>query len=44
MAWMLFDERLDRLSLAGMALCAAAVFLVNRRGDRPAAKTVGSGR
>jgi drug/metabolite transporter (DMT)-like permease len=44
MAWVLFDERLDGLSLAGMALCAAGVFLVNRRSERPAAKTAGSGR
>jgi drug/metabolite transporter (DMT)-like permease len=29
MAWLLFDERLDAPSLAGMALCAGAVFLVN---------------
>src|SRR6478672_6371335 len=31
MAYALFGERLDAVSLAGMAACAAAVFLVNRR-------------
>ncbi|WP_022723376.1 DMT family transporter [Rhodopseudomonas sp. B29] len=30
MAFVLFGETLDALSIAGMALCAAAVFLVNR--------------
>ena len=29
MAWVLFDERLDALSLFGMALCAGAVFVVS---------------
>ena len=28
-AWLMFDERLNALSIAGMVLCAAAVFLVN---------------
>lgn len=32
MAWAMFDERLGPLALAGMALCAAGVFLVNWRG------------
>jgi drug/metabolite transporter (DMT)-like permease len=31
MAYALFGERLDAISLAGMAACAAAVLLVNRR-------------
>jgi drug/metabolite transporter (DMT)-like permease len=30
MAYVLFDERLDAVAVAGMATCAAAVFLVNR--------------
>ena len=30
MAFFLFGEKLDALSIAGMALCAAGVFLVNR--------------
>jgi drug/metabolite transporter (DMT)-like permease len=30
MAYLLFDERLDGLSIAGMVICAAAVLLVNR--------------
>lgn len=30
MAYLLFDERLDMLSIAGMVICAAAVLLVNR--------------
>lgn len=30
MAWLLFDERLAPLAVAGMAACAAGVFLVNR--------------
>jgi drug/metabolite transporter (DMT)-like permease len=30
MAYVLFDERLDVLSIAGMAICAAAVLLVNK--------------
>lgn len=30
-AWLLFDERLDALSIAGIVLCAAAVFIVNYR-------------
>jgi drug/metabolite transporter (DMT)-like permease len=32
MAYVLFAERLDRIAIAGMVACAAAVFLVNRRG------------
>jgi drug/metabolite transporter (DMT)-like permease len=31
MAFILFGERLDRIAMAGMVACAAAVFLVNRR-------------
>jgi len=31
MAYALFEERLDPLSIAGMAVCAAGVLLVNRR-------------
>ena len=31
MAFALFGERLDAVAIAGMAACAAAVFLVNRR-------------
>jgi drug/metabolite transporter (DMT)-like permease len=31
MAWAMFGDRLDLLSLAGMAACAAGVFLVNWR-------------
>jgi drug/metabolite transporter (DMT)-like permease len=31
MAFALFGERLDRIAIAGMIACAAAVFLVNRR-------------
>ena len=29
-AYLLFDERLDAISIAGMVACATAVFLVNR--------------
>jgi drug/metabolite transporter (DMT)-like permease len=32
MAFLLFGERLDAVAILGMAACAAAVFLVNRRG------------
>jgi drug/metabolite transporter (DMT)-like permease len=31
MAYVLFGERLDAVAIAGMAACAAAVFVVNRR-------------
>jgi drug/metabolite transporter (DMT)-like permease len=31
MAYLLFGERLDPIAIAGMAACAAAVFLVNKR-------------
>src|SRR6266403_453504 len=31
MAYVLFGERLDAIAMAGMVVCAAAVFLVNRR-------------
>jgi hypothetical protein len=30
MAYALFDERLDMISIAGMVICAAAVLLVNK--------------
>ena len=30
LAWLLFDERLNALSIAGMVVCAVAVFMVNR--------------
>jgi drug/metabolite transporter (DMT)-like permease len=30
MAYVLFDERLDLLSIIGMVICAAAVLLVNK--------------
>ncbi|MGH6672409.1 MAG: DMT family transporter [Xanthobacteraceae bacterium] len=37
MAWLLFDESLPPVSLAGMAICVAGVFLVNwRRGGAAA--------
>jgi drug/metabolite transporter (DMT)-like permease len=31
MVFVLFGERLDAVAIAGMAACAAAVFLVNKR-------------
>ena len=31
MAYLLFDEKLDAIAILGTAICAAAVFLVNRR-------------
>ncbi len=31
MAYLLFNEKLDTIAMAGMVLCAAAVFVVNRR-------------
>jgi len=31
MAFALFNERLDTLAIAGMVICAAAVFIVNKR-------------
>ena len=34
MAYVLFNERLDAVAIAGMVACAAAVFLVNRRACR----------
>jgi drug/metabolite transporter (DMT)-like permease len=34
MAWALFREHLDWLSIVGIAICAAAVLLVNARGAR----------
>jgi drug/metabolite transporter (DMT)-like permease len=33
MAYVLFGEQLDTMAIAGMVACAAAVFLVNRRGQ-----------
>ncbi|MGN6460920.1 MAG: DMT family transporter [Pseudolabrys sp.] len=35
MAFVLFDERLDALSLVGMVICAVGVFLVNRAQAAP---------
>jgi drug/metabolite transporter (DMT)-like permease len=35
MAYVLFDERLDPLSIVGMVICAAAVLLVNRTSTPP---------
>jgi drug/metabolite transporter (DMT)-like permease len=35
MAYGLFGERLDRVAIAGMIACAAAVVLVNRRARGP---------
>ena len=35
MAWLLFDERLALLSLAGMAICVAGVAMVNWRAGEP---------
>jgi drug/metabolite transporter (DMT)-like permease len=35
-AFILFDERLDAISIVGMGICAGGVTLVNRRGTRPA--------
>ena len=37
LAYFLFDEKLDALSVAGMVVCAVGVFLVNRGAARPAA-------
>jgi drug/metabolite transporter (DMT)-like permease len=36
MAYALFDERLDALSVAGMVVCAAGVFIVSRASARKA--------
>jgi drug/metabolite transporter (DMT)-like permease len=36
MAWLLFDERLAPLALAGMAICVVGVFLVNWRAGNAA--------
>lgn len=37
MAWLMFDEQLSPLALAGMAVCVAGVALVNwRAGEKPA--------
>lgn len=38
MAYALFDERLDMLSIAGMFVCAAGVVLVNRQPDATKAR------
>ncbi|EKS27833.1 DMT family transporter [Afipia felis] len=35
MAYVLFDERLDKLGVVGMAICAAGVFLVNKPTPKP---------
>ncbi len=41
MAYLLFDERLDAVSVAGMVVCAVGVVLVNRGGrTAPAAANV----
>jgi len=37
MAWLMFDETLSTLALAGMAIAVAGVALVNRSAPRPAA-------
>jgi drug/metabolite transporter (DMT)-like permease len=42
MAFLLFDERLDALGIAGMVLCAAGVFLVNKPGRKPEPVSPGS--
>ncbi len=39
MAWALFEERLEPLSIVGMAICVAGVFLVNWRMGQWPAKT-----
>lgn len=38
MAYVLFDERLDAISVVGMVICAAGVFLVNRAQAVPKAR------
>ena len=38
MAYVLFDERLDAISVVGMVICAAGVFLVNRAQAAPKAR------
>jgi drug/metabolite transporter (DMT)-like permease len=35
MAYLLFDEKLVALQVLGMAVCAAAVVIVNRRRPSP---------
>jgi len=35
-AYILFDERLDAISILGMVICAGGVTLVNRGAARPA--------
>jgi len=43
MAYLLFDEKLDALSIFGMVVCAAGVVIVNRGGQaQPAAANVGA--
>ena len=44
MAWALFDEKLAPLSLLGMAVCVAGVFLVNWRPRGAAAMTFNASR
>lgn len=39
MAFALFDERLDAISVIGMVICAAGVFLVNRAQAAPKSQT-----
>ncbi len=43
MAFVLFNERLDIVSIVGMAICAAAVLLVNRPGKQKAETEVSPG-
>ncbi len=31
LAWLIFDERLDAITIAGIAVCATGVFIVNWR-------------
>jgi len=42
MAYLLFGEKLDALSIFGMLICAAGVLIVNRGGGKPAAGNVGA--
>jgi drug/metabolite transporter (DMT)-like permease len=42
LAYLLFGEKLDTLSIFGMVVCAAGVLIVNRGGGKPAAGNVGA--
>lgn len=42
LAYLLFGEKLDALSIFGMVVCAAGVLIVNRGGGKPAAGNVGA--